>query len=293
MKKDLRVLMIGAHPDDCDSCYGGLAVKYIRAGAVVKFMSLCNGNGGHHVMAPDEIAERRYGEVQNIANLAGLVEYQVWRDIPDCKLEANLENRERLVRDIRLFNPDIIISCRPNDYHADHRNTGILVQDASYLLIVPNYCPDAPAMRQMPVICYGFDRFQNPVFQPDVVIATDDSVDAKFEMMDCHVSQFYEWLPYTDGILEEVPEGAAERLDWLHSPKIDRSVKPQDKEVLAARPANPYSEYNEAYQAALYRKQLVKRYGKAGKDVHFAEGYCVCEYGKQMTKEMENELFPL
>ncbi len=64
----------------------------------------------------------------------------------------------------------MIIAHRPNDYHADHRACGLLVQDASYILTVPHECPDAPALRDMPLIVYNEDAFDNPPFRADVVI---------------------------------------------------------------------------------------------------------------------------
>ena len=56
--KEIRAMFIGAHPDDCDIRCGGLALKYARAGHKVKFLSLCNGNGGHYSLSPDELAKR-------------------------------------------------------------------------------------------------------------------------------------------------------------------------------------------------------------------------------------------
>ena len=56
MEKQLRVLMIGAHLDDNDFCGGGTALKYLQLGHKVRFLSVCNGSGGHHVMSPAETA---------------------------------------------------------------------------------------------------------------------------------------------------------------------------------------------------------------------------------------------
>ena len=165
MSKKLKVLMLGAHLDDNDFSGGGTALKYLQAGHEVQFLSMCNGCGGHHTHTPEEIAKRRYNEAQNVAKLTGL-KYDVW-EVNDCEIMADLETRKRLVRYIREFNPDIIFSHRTNDYHADHRNAAILVQDASYLLIVPNFCPEVPAMKEMPVIMFFEDRFKQPPFSID------------------------------------------------------------------------------------------------------------------------------
>ena len=242
-------------------------------------------------MTPEETAERRYKETQKVAELAG-IEYDVWRDSNDCELMATLENRRRLVRDIRRFNPDMIICSRPNDYHADHRAISQLVQDASYLLIVPHFCPEVPAMKKTPVIMHFYDHFQNPPFKADVIVDIDDVIEEKFRLMDCHVSQVYEWLPYTKGTLQNVPKDPAERFAWLHCPRIPRDGKPLDESILYTNLIGSQCEYREAVATVKYRDLLVKRYGEQGKTTMFSEAFAVSEYGAPLTAENEKELFP-
>lgn len=281
----MNILMIGAHPDDCDLRCSGLASKYAKDGNRVKFLSMCDGSGGHHIMNRNEIAARRWGETQAAAKTIG-IEYDVW-NIPDCEIVNDLQTRARLVRYIRDFKPDVVFCHRTNDYHADHRASGLVVQDASYLLIVPNYCPDSPALKKMPVIMYFYDAFKNPPFIPDIVIDTDDAVEDKFRMIDKHVSQVYEWLPYTNGTLDQVPKDPVARYEWLHGDKITADTT--DEEVIAK---NGYSR-RFALAAALYRNKLIERYGKErGSRIRFAEAYAVCEYGTQLTPELEKQLFP-
>ena len=289
MERQLRVMVVGAHPDDCDFSYGGIALKYAAAGHKVKFLSLCNGCYGHHVMTPKETAARRYLETQEAAKIAG-IEYCVW-DVDDCTIEATMENRKRLIREIREFQPDLLFAHRTNDYHADHRNAAVLVQDASYLLIVPGFCPEVPAMRKMPVIMYCWDKFKEPPFKVDVVVGIDEVIDKKLEMFDCHVSQVYEWLPYSHCQEHTVPADPAVRLEWLHGNRIDRNAMPDDERILTVDAKN-HSEEDEAYLASLYRKELIQRYGEAGKKIHFAEAFGLSEYGTQLTPELEQELFP-
>ena len=291
MNTEKRIMMIGAHPDDCDFRCGGIALKYSKLGYKVKFLACCNGCGGHHEMKPEEIAERRYGETQAVAKLAG-IEYDVWHDVPDCELTASLENRRRLIREIRKFKPDLIFSSRLCDYHADHRAIAQLVQDASYLLTVPNYCPDVPALREMPVIMHFYDHFVNPPFKPDVAVDIDDVIEDKFRMLDCHVSQVYEWLPYTKKTLETVPSDPKERFEWLHEPRIPRDGRVLDESILKKNLIGSQCEYREAVQSVKYRDLLVKRYGEKGYSTLFTESFAVCEYGAPLTEELEKVLFP-
>ena len=186
----MKILMIGAHQDDNEFERGGLASKLLKKGHDVRFLSMCNGSGGHHILTPEETTATRAKESAKVAELLG-IRYDVW-DIEDCNIVADLPTRKRLIRYIREYNPDIIISHRPNDYHADHRAVGQLVQDASYLLTVPHECPEAPAMRFMPVIMYYEDGFKNPEFCADVVIDTDAEIDIKLTIASFNVSQVYD-----------------------------------------------------------------------------------------------------
>ena len=286
---ELKVLMIGAHLDDNDFCGGGTALKYLERGHRVRFLSMCNGCGGHHVLSAEEIAKRRYAEAQAVAELTG-IEYDVW-DVNDCELMADLETRKRLVGYIRDYAPDIIFTHRTNDYHADHRNAALLVQDASYLLIVPNFCPEAPAMKKMPVIMYFRDRFQNPPFHPNMAVDIGDVMDRKYDMYDCHVSQVYEWLPFTHGDLEDVPADPKERLEWLRSPRVPRDRVLSVEELTSVKKI-AHHEYYEATFASRYRDCLIERYGEAGKSMIFAEVFESSAYGSPLTAKNRDVLFP-
>ena len=277
--------MIGAHQDDNEFRCGGLAHKYVKMGYEVRFLSMCNGCGGHHIMTPQETTARRAKESAAVAKLLGIT-YDVW-DVDDCNLVADLATRKRLIRYIREFAPDLIIAHRPNDYHADHRASGQLVMDASYLLTVPNECPEAPAMRYMPVIMYNEDRFKNPDFCPTVVLDMDDEIDTKLAIADLNVSQVYEWLPYTEeGV--EVPEDREER--WAFLKGMEITADTTDEEVMAA-PRGYAVRF--AKTAARFRKQLIERYGEEkGSKIRYAEAYELCDYGHPLTEELKKALFP-
>ena len=278
----MRVLMVGAHQDDNEFRSGGLAHKLVKNGHTVQFLSCCNGCGGHHIMTPEETTKRRAGESAAVAEFLGL-KYDVW-DVDDCNLVADLPTRKRMIRYIREFNPDILICHRPNDYHADHRAAGQLVLDASYLLTVPHECPEAPAMRFMPVILYNEDSFKNPVFQGDLVLDMDDEIDAKLHIADLNVSQVYEWLPYTYG--ETVPEGKEERFAYLKGMEITADTT--DEEVMAAK--RGYA-VRFAKVAARFRKELIEQYGpERGAKIRYAEAYEVSEYGDPLTEELRKFL---
>ena len=187
----LRIIAFGAHPDDCDSKAGGLAAKYAAAGHLVKFVSVTNGDAGHYEQGGGILAKRRRAEAQEAGRRIG-IEYEVL-DNHDGELLPTLEVRRQIIREIRQWRADVVLAPRPNDYHPDHRYTGVLVQDASFMVTVPNVVTDAPALRKNPVFLYFSDRFTRPQpFRPDIVVAIDDVFEKKVAMLDAHVSQMYE-----------------------------------------------------------------------------------------------------
>lgn len=289
MDKKLRVMLVGAHPDDLEFRGAGTALKFLKMGAEVKFLVMCNGCRGHYSMTIEETAARRAKEAMAVKEVLGLTEYEIWSDMNDCELEATLENRRRLIRDIREFAPDILIGHRTNDYHADHRACGQLLQDASYMLVVPHECPEVPAPRKMPVIFYFEDRFTNPTFRADVIVDVTSEMDTKIAAADKNVSQVYEWLPYERyGTLDVVPKDPKARIEWLSD---GASPDATDEEVMAVSHNRPA--IRPAKTAARFRADLIKRYGEAGKKIRFAEAFELCEYGTQVPQDKLSELFPM
>ncbi len=263
----LNVIAFGAHPDDCDQRAGGTAAKYAALGHRVRFVAVTNGDAGHQTEGGGALAARRRAEAQEAGRRIG-VEYVVL-DNHDGELVPSVDVRNQIIRQIRQWNADLVLAPRPNDYHPDHRYTGVLVQDAAYMVVVPNIASDTPALRKNPVFMYFQDGFQRPnPFTPDVAISIDDVIEKKVEMMDAHVSQFYEWLPWVAGNLDSVPKGAAERKQWL-------------RQTRAGQPA------------PAVRAALIKWYGEAkGKEVRYAEAFEICEYGTRPDAAMLRKLFP-
>ena len=264
----VRVIAFGAHPDDCDLGAGGLAAKYAAHGDRVKFVSLTNGDAGHQTQGGEQLAKRRRAEAQEAGRRIG-IEYEVL-DNHDGQLMPTLAVREQVIREIRQWKADIVIAPRPNDYHPDHRYTGVLVQDASYMVIVPDLVKDVPALRRNPVFLYYSDHFKRPQpFQPDIVVSIDDVFDKKIDMLDAHVSQFYEWLPWTSGDLGQVPKDSVARKKWLAT------------QTRALRNALPE-----------WQKSLEKRYGTQAAGVQHVEAFEITEYGRQPSEEEIRKLFP-
>lgn len=263
----INVIVFGAHPDDCDIDAGGTAILLAKMGHKVKFVSLTNGDAGHQNKGGGALAKIRIAEAKEAGKRFG-VEYTVL-DNHDGELMPTLENRLKVIREIRKWNADVVIAPRPNDYHPDHRYTGILIQDAAYMVIVPNVAADTPPLKKNPVFLYSEDSFVRPnPFNPDIVINIDAVFDQKIYAMAAHESQFFEWLPWTSGNLDKVPEGEKERLEMLANWRT--------------------SVPNSATMAS-----LKKWYGDKASEVKHVESFEICEYGKQPTDEELQILFPM
>jgi LmbE family N-acetylglucosaminyl deacetylase len=267
-EKKINVVIIGSHPDDPDKQAGGTASEFLKRGHNVLFVSLTNGDAGHQTQGGKELAERRLSEAQEAGRRFG-VKYIVM-DNPDGKLLPAIEIREEIIRIIRSFKADIVIGHRPNAMHPDRRNSAILVQDAAYMVIVPNVVPDVPPLEDNPLFLYFEDHFKKPnPFQPDIVVDITDSYEKKIYGMAAHESQFFEWQPWIAKSLEDIPEGEQERLEWLA--EISKSQLTDEKRI-----------------------QLVKWYGKEKvKRVKITESFEICEYGKRPDEDEIRRLFPM
>lgn len=251
--KPINIIVFGAHPDDCDIDAGGTAIKFAKMGHNVMFVSLCNGDGGHYKYGRKQIAKIRAGEAREAGRRFGVKKYVVLNN-HDCELMPTLKLRKEVIRLIREWNADIVIGPRPNDYMADHRNTAILIQDAAYMVIVPHCVPDVPALKKNPVFLFCEDTFKKPLpFSPDIVVDISDVIREKFYAMSAHESQFFDWLPWTNGELDMVPKGEKERLEWL----------------------------------------IEKRTIGSGNKAKYYEAFEICEYGRQPSKEEIKSLFPM
>lgn len=262
--KPLRLLVFGAHPDDCEYLVGGTAAIYSRLGHQVKFVSLTNGDAGHTGLAGAHLARRRRAEAAAAAKALGAESLVL--DHHDGTLMPTLELRSEVIAIIREFQPDIVMSHRPNDYHPDHRYTGVVVQDAINMVIVGNLVPFVPPLPYIPVMLYLWDHFKKPYpFIPDVLVDIDPVYDHKLEGLHCHESQMYEFIFGKADVTEEM------RLAWLKEQVEEDMVAP----------------------TKMYREQLIQAYGREkGEKIHYIEAFEVCEYGSPLTPEKRKAFFP-
>ena len=267
----LRIICFGAHPDDCELQVGGTAAMWAAKGHHVKLVSVTNGDIGHWREAGGPLARRRTAEVERAARILGTTAEVL--DIHDGELLPTLENRRTLTRLIREWKADVVMTHRPNDYHPDHRYTGIFVQDSAYMVTVPFFCPDTPILKTNPLFLFYPDRFQKPnPFQPDVAVSIDPAIDQKLDALGALVSQFYEGG--ANGSAELLPSDPAKQAERRRQVREGHAARSRDV-------------------ARRYRGKLADWYGedRAAKVQH-AEAFEICEYGRRPTKEELARLFP-
>ncbi len=265
----MNIVCFGAHPDDAEVFAGGTLVKCAQAGHDVLLVAITNGDAGHHAMKGAALAARRAAEAEASARIGGL-KAQVLPN-HDGRLQPSLDVREQIVRIIREHKADVVLSHRPWDYHPDHRYAAMAVQDAAYMVMVPNFCPDVGALRHNPIFLYMMDRFTKPVpFTPDIAVAVDDVMETKWAMFDAMDSQFYEWLPWIEGRLDAVPTDGEARRAWLRE---------------------AWTPFYTAFTRT-HREALINRYGPDAEGLQFAEFFELCEYGRCPDTAELAELLP-
>ncbi len=265
-----RILAIGAHPDDVDIKVGGSAALWRKLGCEVLLISVTDGSGGHQTLRGKELALRRKAEAAQAGKVID-AEYRVL-DFTDGALLPTLEARHEIIRLIRNFKPDLVLTHRPNDYHPDHRYTSILVQDAAYMVTVPAVCSDTPHLKHNPVFGYFADDFKKPnPFNADIVVDIEPVFSSVMSMLDCHISQFYEWLPYNGVFFETMPESCDDRKEWLQK-WMTNLIEPM---------------------ANRFRDLIIQTYGiEKGTSIKWIEAFEISEYGGKLDNAKKAWLFP-
>jgi LmbE family N-acetylglucosaminyl deacetylase len=264
----LRIIAFGAHPDDCEIQVAGTAARWAQAGHHVLFVSVTNGDIGHWREAGGPLARRRKAEVDEAHRILGI--QGVVLDNHDGELEPTLENRRTLTRLIRWWNADLVLGPRTNDYHPDHRYTGVLVQDAAYMVTVPFFCPDVPAMKKNPVFMYYTDRFQKPApSRADVVVNIDPVVERKLDALGVMISQF--------------AEGGANG---------NASLYPADPAGQRQRQQQVRENFSRRFKSTTARFAKESAAWNPGTDVQHSEAFEICEYGTQPDRDGLRRLFP-
>lgn len=261
-----RVLVLGAHPDDAEIHAGGLLARHAAAGSAIRIVSVTDGRSGHHEIPPEDLVRIRREEARAAGQVIG-ADAITW-DFPDGGLVADLALRAAMIREIRSFRPDLVLTHRLWDYHPDHRAVAQAVQDACYLVTVPHIAADVLALQQDPVVAFMVDLFNRPQrMEPHALLDVTDEVDTAVRMLACHASQVFQWLPYHDGLQNTLPDSESERTDWLR----DWYLKICDR------------------RRSHFAKEMVER---GLQNARAIEAFEISEYARPLAIEQRERLFP-
>jgi LmbE family N-acetylglucosaminyl deacetylase len=182
----MRVLAVGAHPDDLEILCAGTLAKYAQQGHQVTMAISTNGEVGSSTLSKEEIAEIRKAEASASAAVIG-ADF-IWMGLPDEFVFSAAETRLYFLNTIRKVQPDVILTHAPHDYHPDHRTTGQIIWDTRVMTTVPNIKTEAPVCKTIPEIYY-FDTIAGIDFTPEYYVDITRTFELKKAMLACHKSQ--------------------------------------------------------------------------------------------------------
>lgn len=193
----MRVLAIGAHPDDIELACSGTLAKCVKRGDTVIVCHVSSGNLGHVVIPPDELRIIRANEAKKAGAMARIE--VIWGGFDDLDIyDNNKAARDKIIEVIKYADPDFIITHSPNDYMPDHTAVSRLVFDASFAATLPNYdANNSKAAKLVPI--YYMDTLAGVNFEPTEYVDISDEIELKMEMLECHESQLV-WMREHDNI---------------------------------------------------------------------------------------------
>jgi bacillithiol biosynthesis deacetylase BshB1 len=182
-------LIVAAHPDDAEICVGGSILKLVDAGLRVGIVDVTRGEMGTRGTRAERDAETA------AANQLMRLSARRNLDLPDGRVQVNVEAREKLARVLRDHAPEIVLAQHTEDLHPDHAATGRLAREAWYLSGLSRLAQldgGPPAAR--PKRLYHF--MGHVPFEPTLVVDIGDVWERKVALVRCYASQL---APAGDG----------------------------------------------------------------------------------------------
>lgn len=178
----LDVLVVAAHPDDAEISVGGTLLLLGRAGRRVGVVDCTRGELGTRGSAGDRARET--AAANEILSLA--VRHNL--ELPDGRVQASIEARERLAAIVREHEPDVLLAHHVDDLHPDHRAAGELARSAWYLSGLARLAdPASTRPVRRPSRLYHF--MGHVPFEPTFVVDIGPVWDDKVRLVRCYASQ--------------------------------------------------------------------------------------------------------
>ena len=227
-------MVIVAHPDDAEFTMAGTVAAWARVGCRVIYVLCTDGNAGSHEpgMTKERLAEIRRAEQRAACATLG-VEEVVFLGHEDGQLQPSLELRRELVRLIRAYKPEVVLTSDPTRFfsgdsyinHPDHRAAGQAALDAvAPAAEMPLLWPEVGAPHKVQrVYVYGND-------EANVWIDISMTIEQKIAALKQHASQMGDWDP-TERVKSWNAEAGAEKgLAYAEKFRVIRLVKPGEEE---------------------------------------------------------------
>jgi LmbE family N-acetylglucosaminyl deacetylase len=226
-------MVIVAHPDDAEFTVAGTVAAWTKAGCKVTYVVCTDGNAGSHEpgMTRERLAEIRRSEQRAACAAVGVSEV-VFLGYDDGQLQPTLELRRDLVRAIRHYRPEVVITSDPTRLfsgdryinHPDHRAAAQASLDAiAPASAMPLLWPEAGEPHRVhQVYVRGSD-------QPDVWVDISDTIDEKIAALKKHTSQLGDWDP-TSRIKEwSAQVGKEKGLAYAENYRVITLTRPEDR----------------------------------------------------------------
>lgn len=195
--KKADILVITPHPDDAEFGASGTVAKLTRQGQSVVYVVVTNGDKGTNDISvlPQNLAKIREKEQLAAAKILG-VEEVIFLRHPDQTLEDTPEFRKEIVRYIRIFRPDVVITADPYRryvWHRDHRVVGRVVLDAVFpyardVWAYPDLVKEGIRPHNVREVWLWAPEDQDINFRSDIT----ETFDLKVKALSCHKSQIKE-----------------------------------------------------------------------------------------------------
>ena len=165
----MKVLAIGAHPDDIEIFMFGLLSIYKKEGHEVFTMIATDGAKGGNITDKNLARQRVNEAIKGLEKLSS----PIFLNLPDGELGTKMEHAKMIKRSISKIMPDLIITHSENDYHADHKSLSLITKGAVSHYIPVLYC----------------DTLMGVNFNPNYYVDITDHYNTKKNAILKHISQ--------------------------------------------------------------------------------------------------------
>ena len=181
MTDSLHVLAFGAHPDDVELMCGGTMIKLIRMGYHVGIISITAGELGTRGSA--KIRAEEFAESARIMQLS----MNKSLDIADGDIHVNLENKLKVIHEMRAYRPNLIFAPYWQTRHPDHANCSRLVSECAYFSGLKKISTGQEPFRPKKVVYY----MEHYEVEPSFIVDVTETFAVRMQAIQAYQSQVF------------------------------------------------------------------------------------------------------